>query len=70
MAIGKRRKEQQEELWVPSVDLVKGPGHPFYQRVNKLLSLLALAILSARTGPMPGSSWSESSGARDLNARG
>jgi transposase len=38
MAIGKRGKEQQEELWVPSVELVKGPGHPFYQRVNELLA--------------------------------
>ena len=38
MAIGKRKNGQQEELWIPSVDLVKGPGHPFYQRVNKLLA--------------------------------
>ncbi len=37
MAIGKRSQEQQEELWIPSVELVKGPGHPFYQRVNELL---------------------------------
>jgi len=38
MAIGKREAGRQEELWIPSIDLAKSPGHPFYERVNKLLA--------------------------------
>ena len=38
MAIGKREAGRQEELWIPSTDLAKSPGHPFYERVNKLLA--------------------------------
>ena len=37
MAIGKRSREQQEELWIPSIELTSSAGHPFYQWVNKLL---------------------------------
>ncbi len=38
MAIGKRGEGRQEELWIPSSDLARSPGHPFYERVNKLLA--------------------------------
>ena len=38
MAIGKRSGGRQEDLWIPSSDLAKSPGHPFYERVNKLLA--------------------------------
>ena len=38
MAAGKRSRKRQEELWVPTTDLAKSPGHPFYERVNKLLA--------------------------------
>lgn len=38
MAIGKREAGRQEELWIPSTDLARSPGHPFYERVNKLLA--------------------------------
>jgi len=38
MAIGKRSEGRQEDLWIPSSDLAKSPGHPFYERVNKLLA--------------------------------
>jgi transposase len=38
MAMGTRmRRQRQERLWISHNDLVKGPGHPFYQRVNALL---------------------------------
>lgn len=37
MAIGKRKPTRQQELWVPTVDLTRAPGHPFYERVNRLL---------------------------------
>ena len=34
--MGKRRK-RQEDLWVATMDLPRSPGHPFYERVNKIL---------------------------------
>ncbi|MFH1845479.1 MAG: transposase, partial [bacterium] len=33
----KRRRPQQGELWIPSSDLAHSPGHPFYERLNRLL---------------------------------
>src|ERR1035438_6398492 len=38
MAMGtRRRRQRQERLWISHQELAKGPGHPFYERVNKLL---------------------------------
>jgi len=37
MALGKRRREQQE-LWVATSQLAKSPGHPFYRKLNELLA--------------------------------
>jgi len=38
MAMGtRRRRQRQERLWISHQELAKGPGHPFYQRVNELL---------------------------------
>ena len=36
MAMGKRRRHQGE-LWVETRSLAKGPGHPFYRRLNQVL---------------------------------
>ncbi|HVB58473.1 MAG TPA: hypothetical protein VNE63_18880, partial [Candidatus Acidoferrales bacterium] len=33
----RRRRQRQEQLWVSHNELAKGPGHPFYQRVNERL---------------------------------
>src|SRR5207245_8285293 len=30
-------RQRQERLWISHNELAKGPGHPFYQRVNELL---------------------------------
>lgn len=38
MAMGRRKKRQQQSLWVETRDLAKVPGHPFYKRLNKLLA--------------------------------
>jgi len=38
MAMGKRQTERQEDLWIVAAELPKGPGHPFYQRLNELLA--------------------------------
>lgn len=37
MALGKRKREQQE-MWVATGDLPKSPGHPFYRKLNGLLA--------------------------------
>lgn len=36
MALGKRKREEQES-WVATSDLPTSPGHPFYQQLNQLL---------------------------------
>lgn len=38
MALGKRKTEQQQELWVATADMAKAPRHVFYDRLNKLLA--------------------------------
>lgn len=38
MAMGTRKhRQRQEQLWVTHAELAKGPGHPFYQRLNEFL---------------------------------
>ena len=36
MALG-RRDGVEEGLWVPTTELPRSPGHPFYERVNRVL---------------------------------
>jgi transposase len=38
MAMGKRKRQQQTELWVPTTAVAEAPGHPFYRRLNGLLA--------------------------------
>ena len=37
MALGRRKREQQE-LWVATADLPRGPGHVFYDKLNALFA--------------------------------
>jgi hypothetical protein len=37
MSMSKRRLEQQEHFWIPTAEIVRSPGHPFYERLNRLL---------------------------------
>ena len=38
MAMGKRRRRaRQPSMWVASSDLPRGEGHPFYERLNRVL---------------------------------
>jgi len=37
MAMGKRKRRQQQSMWVETGDLARGPGHPFYVRLNQHL---------------------------------
>jgi len=38
MAMGKRRREKQESLFIATDRLPKAAGHPFYERLNQLLA--------------------------------
>ena len=38
MAMGKRRTERQQALWIATGDLPPAPGHPFYSKLNELLA--------------------------------
>lgn len=37
MAMGKRKKARQEELWIAAKDVIEPPGNAFYDRVNRIL---------------------------------
>lgn len=39
MAMGKRKTERQQELWMATTDIPQAPGHPFYRRLNELLAV-------------------------------
>jgi transposase len=38
MAMGKRKQERQEALFVATSGLSRSPGHPFYRKLNELLA--------------------------------
>lgn len=38
MALGKRKTEQQQELFIPADRLPRSPGHVFYRKLNQLLA--------------------------------
>ena len=38
MAMGRRREERQEALFIATDGLAKSPGHPFYRKLNELLA--------------------------------
>ena len=38
MALGRRKRERQEELWIAAQDVPQPPGHPFYRKLNELLA--------------------------------
>ena len=38
MAMGKGNRGRQETFWVPTAELPRTPGHPFYEQLNKILN--------------------------------
>jgi transposase len=38
MALGKKRGAQQDELFIATAQIVTGPGHPFYAKLNEVLA--------------------------------
>ena len=37
MAMKGRATERQADLWIATSELARSPGHPFYERLNKIL---------------------------------
>ena len=37
MAMGKRKPDEQSSFWIPTADLPRTGGHPFYEQLNKIL---------------------------------
>lgn len=37
MAMGKRKAEDQSSFWIATAELPQTGGHPFYERLNKVL---------------------------------
>jgi hypothetical protein len=38
MAMGKRKRDRQPAMWVTTTDLATAASHPFYRRLNPLLT--------------------------------
>lgn len=38
MAIGRRDHQEQGEFWIPAERVARGPGHPFYRKLNALFA--------------------------------
>lgn len=38
MSMSKRQRERQPNLWINTAEIVRSPGHPFYQRLNLVLA--------------------------------
>jgi transposase len=38
MAMQGRSTEKQADFWIPTSELARSPGHPFYERLNKILA--------------------------------
>lgn len=38
MAMGRRKRDRQESLFISSQDLPRSAGHPFYLALNRLLA--------------------------------
>jgi transposase len=38
MAMGRRERQRQGQIWVEEKALAQGPSHPFYQRLNEVLN--------------------------------
>ena len=51
MAMGKRGRQRQENLFIASNTLVKSPGHPFYEKLNQVLG--GERLRQVRRGALP-----------------
>jgi hypothetical protein len=37
MSMGKRKRDRQPSMWIPTTELPTAASHPFYQRLNELV---------------------------------
>jgi transposase len=37
MALGRKNRSKQKSIWIPSQDVARSPGHPFYKKLNEVL---------------------------------
>lgn len=52
MALGQRPQQRQDELFVPTHRIAQGPGHPFYAKLNEVLSAVGFdAFVEDRCAP-------------------
>ena len=38
MALGKKKKNRQQTIWIPQEKIARIPGHPFYKTLNRILA--------------------------------
>jgi len=38
MAMGRRNRQEQGTFWLPTEQVARGPGHPFYGRLNEVFA--------------------------------
>jgi transposase len=38
MALGRRDGQQQGQFWIPAEQVARGPGHPFYRKLNEVFA--------------------------------
>ena len=38
MALGRRKRKRQGEMWIATQDVPPSAGHPFYRKLNELLA--------------------------------
>lgn len=50
MALGRRKAQRQDALWIATDAVAKGPGHPFYARLNGIFAEITLARSSMVSG--------------------
>lgn len=50
MSLGKRESEDQREFWLPMDRLATGPGHVFYDKLQRLLADHGFDLFAPREG--------------------
>jgi hypothetical protein len=64
MAMGTRKRERQQDLWIATKDVVETPANAFYDRLNQILDehkfdakVERLCSKSTRRAPTVGPVW-------------
>lgn len=49
MSMSNREGERQADLWIPTAELARSPGLPFYERLNRVLAEAGCRSMRSRT---------------------